>query len=291
MAGPVYLVVTDLDGSLLDHDSYGCEPARPVLEQLDMLRIPVVFASSKTRAEIVALREELGNEHPFIVENGAAALIPTGYFAHMPEGCIERGGFWIREFAPSRSTWTSLLDKLRERFPGAFQDFSTAGISEIVTMTGLSPDKAALANEREYSEPVQWRGTKPDLEAFLVAVERGGARALRGGRFVSIAGDADKGRAWCWLRETYALAAGGARIYDLALGDGSNDVPLLEVSHTAALIPAKKRPLPMLGRRDGVLVAKGLFGPEAWSSSTREWLRGLYSQPLANAEPGSGGAA
>jgi mannosyl-3-phosphoglycerate phosphatase family protein len=285
MAGPIYLVATDLDGTLLDHDSYSCEPARPMLDQLEMLRIPVVFVSSKTRSEILALRRELDNEHPFIVENGAAALIPAGYFTRMPAGCVERDGYWVRDFAPPRSTWTSLLDALRTRFPGAFQDFSTAGIDGIVAMTGLSPQAAALANEREYSEPVQWRGTDRDLAAFLAAVDAEGGRALRGGRFISIAGDADKGRAWCWLREVYALAAGGAQIYDLGLGDGQNDIPLLEVTRTAAPIPAQGRPLPVLERDGGVLVAKGLYGPEAWAYSTREWLRELYGSALGGGAP------
>jgi len=276
MAGPMFLVGTDLDGSLLDHDTYSCEPARPMLEQLEMLRIPVVFVSSKTGNEIVALREQLNNEHPFIVENGAAVLIPAGYFNRMPDGCVERNGYWVCDFAPPRSAWRPLLDDLRMRFPDAFQDFFTAGIDGIVAMTGLSREAAARANEREYSEPVQWRGTDPDLDAFLAAVEQGGARASRGGRFISIAGDADKGRAWCWLREAYALAAGGAQIYDLGLGDGQNDVPLLEVTRTAAPIPARGRPLPALERNGGVLVADGLYGPEAWAHSTREWLRELY---------------
>lgn len=276
LASPVYLVVTDLDGSLLDHDTYSCGPALPMLEQLEALRIPVVFASSKTRAEILALRAGLGNEHPFIVENGAAALIPARYFTRMPEGCVERNGYWVRDFAPPRAAWTALLDSLRGRWPGAFQDFSTAGVEEVMAMTGLSRDAAVLANEREYSEPVQWRGTDRDLDAWLVAVKEGGAQASRGGRFISIAGDADKGRAWCWLREVYALAAGGAQIYDLGLGDGQNDVPLLEVTRTAAPIPARGRPLPALERNAGVLVADGLYGPEAWAHSTREWLRELY---------------
>lgn len=285
MAGPMYLVATDLDGSLLDHDSYSCAPARPMLEQLEALRIPVVFASSKTRQEILALRAELENEHPFIVENGAAVLIPAGYFTRMPDGCVERRGYWVREFAPSRAAWRPLLADLRVRFPDAFQDFFTAGVDGIVAMTGLSPQAAALANEREYSEPVQWRGTDRELDAFLAALERGGARASRGGRFISIAGDADKGRAWCWLREVYALEAGGAQIYDLGLGDGQNDVPLLEVTRTAAPIPAQGRPLPVLERDGGVLVAEGLYGPEAWACSTREWLRGLYGSALGGDAP------
>ena len=54
-----HLVFTDLDGSLLDHDHYGYRDAQPQLGQLQSLNIPVIPASSKTRAEIERLRSEL----------------------------------------------------------------------------------------------------------------------------------------------------------------------------------------------------------------------------------------
>ena len=70
------LVFSDLDGSLLDHYSYSYEAALPQMEALERAGIPLILVSSKTRAEILILREELANRHPFIVENGAAVFIP-----------------------------------------------------------------------------------------------------------------------------------------------------------------------------------------------------------------------
>jgi mannosyl-3-phosphoglycerate phosphatase family protein len=287
MASSLYLLVTDLDGSLLDHHDYNCEAAKPVLQLLEELRIPVVFASSKTRPEILELRAELGNEHPFIVENGAAAYIPLGYFCDAPEGCVKHGAFWRREFAPPREQWTALLDRQRERLPGCFQDFATASPDEIVAMTGLPAEKAALANQREFSEPVQWRGSDGELALFMAAIEEAGARALRGGRFISIAGDSDKGAAWAWLRDQYRLAAGGAQVFDLSLGDGHNDVPMLEITHRAAVIAAPDRQAPVLQREDGV-IRSGAFGPSAWAESTQQWLAELYQRASVDA-PGEAG--
>ncbi|MEO1079793.1 MAG: HAD-IIB family hydrolase [Pseudomonadota bacterium] len=276
MAQAVYLVVTDLDGTLLDHDDYSYEAALPALQLLEELRIPVIFASSKTRSEILALREELGNEHPFIVENGAAVYVPDGYFTTEPPGSIRADGFQFREFVPRRESWTTLLAALRDRFPDSFQDFATAGIDELVAMTGLSAEQAVRANEREYSEPVQWRGTASDLDAFLAALHEAGARTLRGGRFINVAGDSDKGLAWRWLREQYLRAAQSREAFDLALGDGQNDAALLDVAHRAALIPARGRPLPQLERTEGILLPSG-HGPEAWAVAARDWLRELYT--------------
>lgn len=271
----VYLVATDLDGSLLDHDDYSYEAAKPVLQLLEEMRIPVVLASSKTRAEMLPLREEMGNEHPFIVENGAAVLIPEGYFVEPPAGCTLRDGYWLRELASPRTDWLAPLEALREEFPGRFENFANAGPARIAAMTGLSLAGAELANQREYSEPVQWRGDDAELTAFLDRLAQAGARVLRGGRFYSVAGDCDKGRALCWLREQYSLAAGRAAVYDLAIGDGDNDVPMLEAAHRALPIPAHNRPLPSLAREAGIITTEG-YGPDAWAKGVSSWLRELY---------------
>ena len=74
------IVFTDLDGTLLDHATYSWEPALPALSLLRERQIPLVFCSSKTRAEIEHYRRELGNLDPFISENGGGIFIPDGYF-------------------------------------------------------------------------------------------------------------------------------------------------------------------------------------------------------------------
>ena len=48
------LVFTDLDGTLLDHDSYSFEPARPALARLRSAGVPVIPTTSKTLAEVSA---------------------------------------------------------------------------------------------------------------------------------------------------------------------------------------------------------------------------------------------
>ena len=123
---------------------------------------------------------------------------------------------------------------------------------------------------------MQWNGTDADLDSFLAALRAAGATVMRGGRFYAVGGDCDKGSALRWLREQYLLAAGAGAVYDLAIGDGQNDVPMLEAARHALPIPAHDRPLPQLERREGVLVGEG-FGPEAWASGVEAWLRELYA--------------
>ena len=56
------VIFTDLDGSLLDHEGYSCESALRALALVRARSIPLVFATSKTRSEVVRLQEDMG--HP-----------------------------------------------------------------------------------------------------------------------------------------------------------------------------------------------------------------------------------
>jgi mannosyl-3-phosphoglycerate phosphatase family protein len=277
--GSAFLVFSDLDGTLLDHDSYSHAAAQPAIDLLDALGIPLLLVSSKTRAEMVALRRRLANVHPFVVENGAAVFIPEGYFPEQPADTVSRDGYWVRELAAPRARWIALLEGLENEFPEQFEYFARAGEAGIAAMTGLSPAQAALANAREYSEPVQWRGDDRALEAFLAACAAGGARVSRGGRFYSLGGEADKGEALRWIRAQFAMARGIRHIKDLAAGDGANDVPMLESAATALLVRAPDRPLPPVRRGDGVLCSDAV-GPAGWAEGVTQWLceNGLVTQ-------------
>src|SRR5687768_8132133 len=73
------LVFTDLDGTLLDHDTYSWEAARPALSRLRHLGIPLVLCSSKTAAELRPIAKRLGLQTPLIVENGGGIRLPRHF--------------------------------------------------------------------------------------------------------------------------------------------------------------------------------------------------------------------
>jgi len=75
---PDLIVFTDLDGTLLRHEDYDWSPASAAIAELKRRNVPLVIATSKTRAEIEYLRERIGNQDPFISENGGALYIPLG---------------------------------------------------------------------------------------------------------------------------------------------------------------------------------------------------------------------
>ena len=155
-----WLIFTDLDGSLLDHNNYSHRPADTLLKGLNDDGIPVIIATSKTYAEVINLRKELKNQHPFIVENGAAVFIPDGYFPAMPKDCFELDGYWVYEFTKPRQHWLDILNSAKEKFPHHFTNFAAMKEKVIAELTNLTVKKAKLANSRKYSEPIFWLGVE-----------------------------------------------------------------------------------------------------------------------------------
>jgi mannosyl-3-phosphoglycerate phosphatase len=73
------VISTGRDGTLLNHDGHSHEAAGTALERLRRRRIPMIFTTSQTRAEIERLQAEMRIREPFIPENGTAVIFPEGY--------------------------------------------------------------------------------------------------------------------------------------------------------------------------------------------------------------------
>ena len=269
-----HLVFSDLDGSLLDHHSYTFEPALPAIAKLRALGIPLILASSKTRAEITALRAALGSEDPFITENGACIAIPTSTAHAKPMDTRRDGDFWLYEPVQSRQHWLDILEDMKREFPGEFLSFHDAGVAGIVELTGLSPDAAEAANQRSYSEPVAWQGPEKNKQAFIARLRESGATVQQGGRFLSVSGACDKGQALVWVREFYRALWQADFIEDLAAGDSANDVAMLEEAGTALLIKSPAHAFPALERTQAVTKSSAT-GPSGWSEGVTSWLHSL----------------
>jgi mannosyl-3-phosphoglycerate phosphatase family protein len=259
------IIVTDLDGTLLDSKTSSFENARPALEQIKKDHIPLVLCSSKTRAELELWRDRLDNRHPFIVENGGGIFIPEGYFPFPVEGETRKGYRVISlgmPYARVREQFIRLRDELRIPVSG-FGDMTPA---EIAVLTGISLNEAVLAKKREYGEPFVFPGATN--EHLLQAIEASGLRWTQG-RLFHVMGNHDKGKAVALLSMLFERARGPLSI--AGLGDSLNDLPfLLAVDH------------PVLVRREDMghdqrIDIPGLYrtqriGPAGWNEAVQKLL-------------------
>lgn len=244
---PTHIVFTDLDGTLLDHDSYSHAAALPALAALKARGVPVVLASSKTAAEIAPLREELGLEGcPAIAENGAGVL-PAFAAAQGAGG----------DYARLRAVLDGLPRALRRCYQG-FGDWDDA---EVSARTGLPLAQAGLARQRGFSEPGVWSGDAAGKAAFLAALAARGVLARQGGRYLTLSFGGTKAD-----RMAGIVAGYGAPI-TVALGDAPNDIEMLQAADIGIVIANPHGDaLPVLrGEAEGRILRSSKFGPEGWN--------------------------
>ena len=266
------IIFTDLDGTLLDHHTYSHAAADSLLLDLQAASIPVIPVTSKTRAELMKLRAELNNHHPFITENGSAVFIPEGCVTQQPANTVTRDGYWIYELSKSRRHWIEVLDELPE-YASDYVSFTVAGTRGIQDMTGLSEDEASLANQRDYSEPLQWHGNENRKLKFIAALQDSGAQILQGGRFMHVVGQCDKGVAIQWLAQQYQHDWQCRSVHMIAAGDSYNDVAMLEVADSAIQVRSPAHDFPEIKQKDSIYQTQQM-GPQGWVEGINSVLYG-----------------
>jgi mannosyl-3-phosphoglycerate phosphatase len=90
---PSMLVFCDLDDTLFDPRTFSVDAStRRALARLEREHLPLVFSSSKTRAELELIQHELGISQPFICETGGAVFVPRGYFGFTVASGVDVAG-------------------------------------------------------------------------------------------------------------------------------------------------------------------------------------------------------
>jgi mannosyl-3-phosphoglycerate phosphatase len=267
------VIFTDLDGTLLDFTTYSFEKALPALALIEQKKVPLVICSSKTRKEIEYYRKRLGNDHPFISENGGGIYMPKDYFI-FPAGfgelkVREENGYGVIRLGAKYSDLRKVIETLREegfKVKG-FGDMTAKELSDIANM---SIYEAEMAMERDFDEPFIFEGNETEARRLFERIRSEGFNVTQG-RFFHILGKSDKGKAVSILIEFYRRKLGG--IMTIALGDSPNDIPMLENVDYPVIV---RKPdgtydaridLPGLEKSDGI-------GPDGWNRAVLAVLTG-----------------
>ncbi len=260
------IVYTDLDGSLLDHETYDFSPAQETLDRLQELEIPLIPVTSKTIAEIKALDLPFTNG-PMIAENGMVINIPTGHFGQKDEEVFLQA----RPYETIIDIIASLPEKLRSHICG-FNDMTEEQVAE---NTGLPIESAKNAKNREASEPFIWGGNSAELADLEERLRKEGLSLTRGGRFHHIIGKGGKGTAIEWLNRKYIDTTDAESICAIALGDGPNDAGMLSVADYGIIIPNAQGKTVTIENPAGKIIKAPAEGPEGWSKSLESLLDDL----------------
>ena len=265
------LVFTDLDGTLLDFNAYSFEPALDALDALKKNNIPLIFCSSKTRAEIETLRSQLDNTHPFISENGGASFVPKDYFSFEFPYSRQDLKYQIIEFGLPYHKIRGTLQKIQSQFPDLVKGFGDLSAQQVANICALPPDVAVLAKEREYDEPFVLED-KTILEKIREIAKEDHLRIIQGGRFYHLVGENDKGKAVSYLTDISRRAF--ENVKTIALGDSQNDLSMLRTVDYPVLVQKPD------GRYDPAITLDNLIqppghGPKGWNHAVLQLLEEL----------------
>ncbi|MFQ3224235.1 MAG: mannosyl-3-phosphoglycerate phosphatase [Lentimonas sp.] len=242
MSAKKLMVVTDLDGSLLD-DRYSWEAALPALEKLKELKVPLVLNSSKTISEMRDLADRLGLKSPIVAENGGLVAVheDAGFLGQ--DSVLARSGQYLIEInGLSRDFILSQAYALRSKFGYKFSGFSDWSAEQVCEHTGLSLPMAKRSQDRHATEPILWQDSTACLAQFTEAMKAAGVRILRGGHFLHLMGMADKADGMRAALAMYQKQQPKVDWLVVAIGDSANDLAMLEAADVAVVIPHQDGP-------------------------------------------------
>ncbi|MFN8009702.1 MAG: HAD-IIB family hydrolase [Terriglobia bacterium] len=263
----IRIIYSDLDGTLLDHETYSFDQAQPALDALHHLRIPLIFVTSKTRSEVEEWRARLGNREPFIVENGGGIFVPEGYFPFSIPGGKPRPGYEVIEIGDPYESLVDALTTAAHNCHCPVRGFHEMTVNEIAAACHIPLDQAQAAKNREFDEPFEIldRGKEKHL---LQAIQQLGKQWTRGGRFHHILGNNSKATAVQLLNDFYRRL--DADLFTIGLGDSHNDLPLLKAVDRPILIRSAQSEEIRLKWPSLLITEKA--GPEGWNDAILESL-------------------
>lgn len=238
-------VLTDLDGTLLEHGGVLGAEAREAISELSRRGIPVVPLTSKTEVELRELLAELDSGGIGSFENGAGVVGPAGVATSgkaVPVAELE-----------------GRLDELSRLAGVPLTPASRLPVVEIRRITGLAEERVPAMLARGFGLPF----LAPDGagEALARAAEgMAGLRLTRGGLFWHLSGDHGKEDALELL-----LGEGLVSRPLAGCGDAPNDAGFLARCDVAVLIPGAS------GAVDATLAAAVPRGRAAPFPTGRGW--------------------
>jgi mannosyl-3-phosphoglycerate phosphatase len=217
-------VFTDLDGTLLESDGSLHPDVLRMLSHLDSQGIRVCPVTSKTPAELDALRSQFELRGPFGFENGAGVMLG--------DGSIE-----LSLAAVPVPELRVVLDELRALTGIHIRSAEELSDEELASITGLAGDLIPRVRFRSATLPLVVDPAYDEALRRVLPCDPP-ARLIRGNRFLHLQGKHDKADVVDQLLRHFGETEG--RI--VACGDAPNDAGLLARADIAVIVPSAQGP-------------------------------------------------
>ena len=221
------IIFTDLDGSLLDKDTFEFHEIEDYLRELVSKGIKIIPNSSKTIAELSDFNKQHNLNLSFIAENGSSIYGLNLIHKNLPEKIfLSKTSDEILKIYNQNIT-TDLKEKI--------SFILNLKSNEQQKIFGLSMDKIELALERYHSLPIQFNGNEIEKTEFIKIMNNAGLTVQSGGRLMNICDNVNKSKAMSKTLELIKKEI-DEEIITIGVGDNQNDIDMLRQSNYACLV-------------------------------------------------------
>ena len=221
------IIFTDLDGSLLNKDTFRFDEIEDYFRKLISIGIKIIPNSSKTESELLDFNKEYNLNLSFIAENGSSI----------------NGLNLIHKNLPQTILMSRTVDIIYEIFnkyiPYDLKQkiilISKLDTNKQENIFGLPLNKIKLAMDRKHSIPIQFKGSEVEKNEFIKRINNAGLTVQTGGRIMNICDKVNKSKA---IAKTLELISNEIQneIITIGVGDNQNDMDMLKVTDYSCLV-------------------------------------------------------
>ena len=221
------VIFTDLDGTLLDKNTFKFDKIEKYFRELLSKDIIIIPNSSKTEAELSDFNKQYNLNLSFIAENGSSI----------------HGLNLIHKNLPEKMLLSKTTDEIYKIYKQNITPYLKEKITFILNLKSkeqeeifsLPLDKMTLAIKRNHSIPIIFNGTESEKNELIKIMNDSGLTIQTGGRIINICGNVNKSKA---ISRTVELI--NTKINDeiitIGVGDNQNDIEMLRHTDYACLV-------------------------------------------------------
>ena len=247
------LIFTDLDGSLLDRDTFKFDEIKDYIRQLISKGIFIIPNTSKTEKEILEFNSDLGSSLPFISENGSSINGLNLLNKDLPQELILSREKEILLEIFKKTVSPNLQNKCKW-----LSEMDTRNQSLIL---GLEHKKLKMALDRKFTLPFIFNGNKNQKKELSKIIKNKGLFLQEGGRVIHLTDRVNKAKALKVFVRFYKK--NNKNVKTIAVGDNYNDLDMLKTSDFPCLVFNDKFTLDEIPINNLIITNKP--SPEGWA--------------------------
>ena len=256
----VILIFSDLDGSILDRETFKFDQIKDYIISLIDRGIIIIPNSSKTEKEIEKFNEELGVKLPYISENGSSIQGLNLINANFPNKIV---------LSREKEELIKIFnDKIPEQLKDKCIQISKINKKEQEKIFGQKDDNLKNALNRKYTLPFLFKGDKNEKNKLSKILSDNSLTLQEGGRVINLCDNINKVKSM--NKVIKILRKTEDKIKSIAVGDNYNDLDMLKSCDVPCLVFNDKFKLDQINIDN--LIFSNMPSPEGWADVIKKAL-------------------